>query len=420
MQGSAIRVSHLTKKYEIGAAQKNTNVREHLTNLATSLWKRQRPEIITVLNDLSFEISPGEIVGIIGSNGAGKSTLLKILSRVTYPTSGEVRVTGRVSSLLEVGTGFHDELTGRENIFLNGSILGMKRAQIKARFDEIVTYSGVEQFLDTPIKRYSSGMRLRLGFAVAAHLDPDVLIVDEVLAVGDAAFQRKCLKTMEGLRNGGRTVLFVSHNIGAVENLCSRGIWLQGGQIRMDGPVREVTKTYMSANVDVVGGSVVLKDASGRPGSGDVRLTRIELLDSRKQLLNMIQSGVQLTIRFHYNVSKPLAHLNFGYRISTEFGMLVTESSTRLHNIELPRLSSGDAYIDIDISALNLMPGAYYLSAGVITIGGPVHDTADNCLRIEVQPGTIYGSGRVIDNTFGVAYFPQTWDLNGVRHAEGG
>src|SRR6185369_3374325 len=354
MQGPAVRVDHLTKRYEIGAAQRNTNVREHVTNLLTSVWRRRRPEVITVLDDLSFEIQPGEIVGIVGSNGAGKSTLLKILSRVTFPTAGEVHVSGRVASLLEVGTGFHDELTGRENIFLNGSILGMKTAQIKARFDEIVAYSGVEQFIDTPIKRYSSGMRMRLGFAVAAHLNPDVLIVDEVLAVGDAAFQRKCLKTMEGLRHGGRTVLFVSHNLGAVENLCSRAIWLQGGRIKLDGPAREVTKKYMSTNVDVVGGSVNLEAAAGRPGNGDMRFTRVEFLDAQGHIKNIIQAGDPLRIRFHYSAKKPLSNLTIGYRINSEFGMGVTESSTRLHDIVMPTIAAGDAYIDVDIPALNM------------------------------------------------------------------
>src|SRR4029077_19960305 len=194
---------------------------------------------------VSFHVDEGEVIGIIGRNGAGKSTLLKILSRITYPTSGAVKVRGRIASLLEVGTGFHDELTGRENFYLNGSILGMKKREVDRHFDAIVDFSGVEQFIDTPIKRYSSGMRLRLGFAVAAHLDPDVLVVDEVLAVGDAGFQKKCIKAMDGLRSSGRTVFFVSHNLAAVENLCSRGIWLDAGSIQMDGAAKEVILSYM-------------------------------------------------------------------------------------------------------------------------------------------------------------------------------
>jgi lipopolysaccharide transport system ATP-binding protein len=418
MQGPAVRVSNLTKQYQIGASRRNMTARGRVTDVLTSLWRRQSPDVITVLNDLSFDIRHGEIVGIVGTNGAGKSTLLKILSRVTFPTSGEVHVAGRVASLLEVGTGFHDELTGRENVYLNGSIFGMKKKQIAARFDEIVDYSGVERFIDTPIKRYSSGMRMRLGFAVAAHLDPDVLIVDEVLAVGDAAFQRKCLKTMEGLRHGGRTVLFVSHNLGAVENLCSRAIWLQGGRIKLDGPSREVTQKYMSANADVMSGSVTLDAGTERSGNGDVRLTRIELLDERRQLQDIVRPGDHLVIRFYYRASKSLANLGFGYTIVSEFGMPVTESSTQLHNIVIPKIPIGDAYIDVDIPALNLMPGTYYLTAGVASLGGDVHDTAQNCLRIDVQPSAVYSSGRVVDYGYGAVFFPQTWNLDGMRHDE--
>jgi len=227
-------------------------LREQIVELIKHPFGRRATEAesIWALRDVSFEVDEGEVVGIIGRNGAGKSTLLKILSKITYPTSGKVKVKGRVASLLEVGTGFHEELTGRENVYLNGSILGMRKREVDERLDAIVAFSGVEQFIDTPIKRYSSGMRLRLGFAVAAHLEPDVLIVDEVLAVGDAGFQKKCIATMEGLRKGGRTVLFVSHNLAAVENLCSRGIWIDAGKIRMDGGVTDAIKGYMGSFVD--------------------------------------------------------------------------------------------------------------------------------------------------------------------------
>src|SRR5262245_27591496 len=216
----SIEVEALGKRYRIGGGVQSTQLREAIVSfLRGSSRQDDDNEAIWALRDVSFQVPKGEVVGIIGRNGAGKSTLLKILSRITQPTLGRIRVRGRVSSLLEVGTGFHDELTGRENVYLNGSILGMRKREVDERFDEIVEFAGIERFLDTPIKRYSSGMRLRLGFAVAAHLDPDVLIVDEILAVGDAGFQKKCLAAMEGLHSGGRTVLFVSHNMAAVENL---------------------------------------------------------------------------------------------------------------------------------------------------------------------------------------------------------
>src|SRR5215831_2475618 len=219
--GHAIVVEQLSKQYYIGSLRWGTTFRETLLDWVKQPFRRQQHHIpsIWALKDVSFTVEAGEVVGIIGRNGAGKSTLLKVLSKITYPSDGSMKVTGRAAALLEVGTGFHSELTGRENIYLNGSILGMRKNEIDAKFDEIVRFAGVEQFIDTPIKRYSTGMHLRLGFAVAAHLAPDVLFVDEVLAVGDAEFQKKCLKAMDDLRSGGRTVLFVSHNMAAIENL---------------------------------------------------------------------------------------------------------------------------------------------------------------------------------------------------------
>src|SRR5258707_6915943 len=244
----SIRVEQLSKQYLLGKASQQTMLRERLVSFIKNPFAKETAvaDTLWALREVSFCVKEGEVVGIIGRNGAGKSTLLKILSKITYPTTGRVKVCGRVASLLEVGTGFHEELTGRENIFLNGSILGMKQREVEAKLDQIIEFAGVERFIDTPIKRYSSGMRLRLGFAVAAHLDPDILIIDEVLAVGDAGFQKKCLNAMEDLRSGGRTVLFVSHNMAAVENLCTRAIWIDDGRLREDGPVQRVIESYMA------------------------------------------------------------------------------------------------------------------------------------------------------------------------------
>src|ERR1044071_8373052 len=246
----SIEIQSVSKRYRIGRLQRT--FREDILEFAKRPFGRRNNNeagSMWALRDVSFDVPEGEVVGIIGRNGAGKSTLLKIMSKITYPTEGNIKVRGRVASLLEVGTGFHEELTGRENVYLNGSILGMKKQEVDRHFDAIVDFSGVEQFIDTPIKRYSSGMRLRLGFAVAAHLDPDVLLVDEVLAVGDAGFQKKCINAMEGLRGSGRTVFFVSHNLAAVENLCSRGIWIDSGKLRMDGPTKDVIAAYMGSFV---------------------------------------------------------------------------------------------------------------------------------------------------------------------------
>lgn len=243
-----IKAEHLSKRYQIGARQQHNSLRDALMGALKTPLRRMRngnAETIWALNDVSFEVQQGEVVGIIGRNGAGKSTLLKILSRVTRPTKGRVSLNGRVGSLLEVGTGFHAELTGRENIFLNGAILGMSRDEIKRKFDEIVAFAETEQFLDTPVKHYSSGMTVRLAFAVAAHLEPEILIIDEVLAVGDAAFQKKCLGKMGQVARGGRTVLFVSHDLSAVNSLCQRTLLLNDGSIVKSGPSAEVTAYYL-------------------------------------------------------------------------------------------------------------------------------------------------------------------------------
>lgn len=366
-------------------------------------------ESIWALRDVSFGADEGEVVGIVGRNGAGKSTLLKILSRITYPTSGEVNVKGRVASLLEVGTGFHEELTGRENIYLNGSILGMRKREVDERFDAIVDFSGVEQFIDTPIKHYSSGMRLRLGFAVAAHLEPDVLIVDEVLAVGDAGFQKKCIQAMEGLRNSGRTVLFVSHNLAAVENLCSRGIWIDAGKIRMDGGAKEVILAYMGSFAGERSSGTDLSGKQNRLGSGEIRYTRIEYLTPAGTPSAMVRSGDALVLRFHYRAETSVRDPSFGFRLFTEMGTMITETGHGLHGIHIPKVGPGDGHIDLEIDSLNLVPGQYSLSLWITgSTGKPIYD-GDVRVSLEVEVKDVYGAGRMLDSRFGLVYFPQRW-----------
>ena len=258
MSDIAIRVDGVSKMYRLGEPERYRTLRDSVTDAITAPFRRLRggvaprkeAETLWALKDVSFEVKHGEVIGIIGRNGAGKSTLLKILSRITEPTSGQAEIRGRVGSLLEVGTGFHPELTGRENIFLNGAILGMKKAEILRKFDEIVSFAEVEKFIDTPVKHYSSGMYVRLAFAVAAHMETENLIVDEVLAVGDAEFQKKCLGKMRDASYGGRTVLFVSHNIGAVSSLCTRGLFLEGGRLKLAADVQSVIGAYLASGLD--------------------------------------------------------------------------------------------------------------------------------------------------------------------------
>ncbi len=259
MNQSALKVEAVGKRFQLGATESYTTLRESLVRFGKAPWKATRTRrnndnpTIWALEDISFDVDHGEVLGIIGHNGAGKSTLLKILSRITEPTRGSIEIRGRVGSLLEVGTGFHPELTGRENIFLNGAILGMKRVEIRRKFDEIVAFAEIERFLDTPVKRFSSGMYMRLAFAVAAHLDPEILLVDEVLAVGDLAFQNKCLRKMKDVSSTGRTVILVSHNMGAIHRLCPRCLLLDHGRLAMDGPTEDVVRAYIAHGIDEVG-----------------------------------------------------------------------------------------------------------------------------------------------------------------------
>jgi lipopolysaccharide transport system ATP-binding protein len=415
----SILVEGLSKEYAIGRAVQETMLRERLLNVLRHPMGsiRHRKQTIWALRDVSFRVEEGEVVGIIGRNGAGKSTLLKILSKITYPTAGSVRTRGRLGSLLEVGTGFHDELTGSENIYLNGSILGMKKKEVDARLDAIISYSGVEPFIDTPIKHYSSGMRMRLGFAIAAHLDPDILIVDEVLAVGDAGFRKKCLNTMEDLRKGGRTVLFVSHSMGAVEGLCSRVIWISDGQVRMDGRPSEVIRSYMTMFSDKQQTGSDLRHIERRRGTGEIRFTAVEFLSVERDPQPITRTGDRVVIRFRYQSAKGVSHASFGFRVFTEFGAMVASTSTWLHGIEIPPIRPGDGYIDADVACLNLVPARYNLSFWISdgSFDSHMYDGLDHCVRLDVEASSFCGSGRSIDSTYGIVCFPQTWDLRGIE-----
>ena len=330
----AIRVENLSKEYRLGAAQGAgyRTLRESLSGAARGAWGRVRrfspaadarptaeADRFWALDDVSFDVEPGEVVGIIGRNGAGKSTLLKILSRITEPTDGRVVVRGRVGSLLEVGTGFHPELTGRENIFMNGSILGMSRRDISCKFDEIVAFAEVEKFLDTPVKRYSSGMYVRLAFAVAAHLHPEILLVDEVLAVGDAGFQKKCLGKMHDVAQAGRTVLFVSHSMAAVRALCSRAILLREGQIQQVGDVGDVVASYHAAFHVCIENSKSWNVAQA-PGNNSLRLLGIDVSPSTGDVLD-IESGI--VIRLDVLCLRELSNLDATIELRTPDDVIV-------------------------------------------------------------------------------------------------
>ena len=340
----SIVVDNVGKTYQLGESKQNRMLRDVVMGILGKLWgrdKRANANVLKALDGVSFEVERGEVVGLIGRNGAGKSTLLKVLSRITYPSSGTMEVHGRVGSLLEVGTGFHEELTGRENIYLNGSILGMRKREIDANMQQIVEFADIGPFLDTPIKRYSIGMRMRLGFSVAAHLNTDVLFVDEVLAVGDAGFQKKCLGTMRELGQSGRTLVFVSHNMAAIENLCKRTIWIAGGRVQQDGPTKDVIRAYLNS----FGAKEHLVDLDGireRKGTGEVRFFKLEFLGSMGAG-QTVHSGDALAVRLHYECARDLPSLQFGLRIYSNLGVLITEANTWFTNQEVPLAAKGAA-----------------------------------------------------------------------------
>lgn len=325
MSEKAIIVENLWKGYQLGSG-KSGNLRETLVKFFSSSKKEK--DTFWALQDISFSINKGEAVGIIGRNGAGKSTLLKILSRITAPTKGGFELNGRVSSLLEVGTGFHPELTGRENIYLNGTILGMTRAEVKLKFDEIVAFSGIEKFIDTPVKRYSSGMYVRLAFAVAAHLEPEILIVDEVLAVGDAEFQKKCLGKMKDVSsNEGRTVLFVSHNMGAVKSLCQNGLFIKNGALNYYGNIEDTVSQYLSSDI-----SKSRYIPTNIKTNIDVAFKEITIINNAHEECTEFNIEDEIIICFKFNINKPNHDYSVFCTINNKYGNPVFSAEKKIDN----------------------------------------------------------------------------------------
>jgi lipopolysaccharide transport system ATP-binding protein len=396
MSEPAIRVEHLGKRYRLGrqAGFPQATFREALMHraLAPLRWWRERADIdraaaaatadeFWALRDVSFTINPGEVVGIIGRNGAGKSTLLKVLSRITEPTTGRVSVRGRVASLLEVGTGFHSELTGRENIFLNGAILGMTRAEILRRFDEIVAFAEVDRFLDTPVKRYSSGMYVRLAFAVAAHLEPEILIVDEVLAVGDAQFQKKCLGKMKSVAaNSGRTVLFVSHNLSTITSMCERGVWLDRGQVKLIASAEQAVAAYLQQFTPESSLRLDLSEAPRDPCSqGKLRITEIELNHGQP-----LTNREPFSARLRFKTTARVEGVSLGIGFSTLDGTRVMsiDSDYRQERRDFPAGTEGT--IELRLPYLALGPGTYSLDVGARSGEVSALDYMPGCGVLEV------------------------------------
>ena len=417
----AVRASGLSKKYRIGHAVSQDealtatigravlsplrNLR-HLRSIGRFDEGENDPDIIWALRDVSFEVRQGEVMGIVGRNGAGKSTLLKVLCRITEPTAGSAELRGRVSSLLEVGTGFHPDLTGRENVFLNGTMLGMTRREVAARFDEIVAFAEVERFVDTPVKRFSSGMYVRLAFSVAAHLEPDVLIADEVLAVGDAAFQRKCIGQMQTVARGGRAVLFVSHNLAVVGSLCDRAIWLESGTLRAEGDVEHVLAAYArgldEAHTDVA-------QRSDRLGSGRVRVTSLALRDPSGAPLPAVDTGAPVVIDLRYAVDGPAVS---GLVATVTIETLLREPVTTLSNALTGETlsASGDGALLCSLGGLPLNEGDYMCTVR-LEADGVTADWIADVIRFRVDPGDLFRTRAHASVKSGLVLLPHSWSV---------
>jgi lipopolysaccharide transport system ATP-binding protein len=421
MSDTAVRVENLGKKYIIGRSQEReryTALRDVIANSAKGIVSKfkhssiksqhSNSEEFWALKDVSFEIKQGDRVGIIGRNGAGKSTLLKILSRITEPSTGYVELRGRVASLLEVGTGFHPELTGRENIFLNGAILGMSKAEIFKKFDEIVEFAEVEKFLDTPVKRYSSGMYVRLAFAVAAHLEPEILVVDEVLAVGDAQFQKKCLGKLEEAGKEERTVLFVSHQMATVEKLCSRGILLNQGRIQYVGSQTEAITKYLTTNTDNI---VSLENRKDRRGSGEVKVFAIDVKDKEGNILDVSQSGQNISINLYFKKKSSFKseRLIASISVKTQLEVPVFLQHNRLTGNTFGHLPKTGILV-CQINNLPLPPSSYRISYSLIQ-DGVYLDSLSHAIDLDVVDGDFYGSGEVPPISHGVCLIDASWHM---------
>ena len=370
-------------------------------------------DIHWALRDVSFEVKEGEVLGIIGRNGAGKSTLLKILSRITEPTNGCVRIRGRVSSLLEVGTGFHPELSGRENIYLNGTILGMTKQEISRRFDEIVDFSGVEKFLDTPVKRYSSGMKVRLAFAVAAHLQPETLIIDEVLAVGDVEFQKKCIGKMKEVSTNGRTVLFVSHNMAVIQNFCNRGMVLQKGKCIFLGEAMECIGVYLGTKMVEHGGFVDLAYHPSRRKECLPLLQSVRFLVGQGKEADTIFTGKSLTIELLVNPAGVLGNPQFGIGFDSPHAGRLFSVGTYLSSANLGEFN-GPTVVRCHIDSFPLLPGRYFLSLSAGNGRDTLIDAIDEALHVDVVADDYYGNGMTPSSGLGPVAVKSIWESGPV------
>jgi len=428
MKDIVIRVENLSKRYLIGQREPYKTLRDTLAErftapfraLASSQLHTTSPNgnIVWALRDVSFEVKHGEVIGVIGRNGAGKSTLLKILSRITEPTAGRAMLHGRVGSLLEVGTGFNPELTGRENIFLNGAILGMRRREIERKFDEIVAFAELEKFIDTPVKRYSSGMYMRLAFSVAAHLEPEILIVDEVLAVGDVQFQKKCMGKMGDVVQQGRTILFVSHNMSAIRTLCENTIWLEEGQVRAQGSSNEIVQHYLEASLShsqSSDGFVSIQAREDRIGEGILRLKYIRFLDSNLRCTSRLKTGQAASIAIGYSAAEGvrLDNVLVGFTLSSARQEFTGYCQNDISGNGFQGLPPNGEF-RCTFPKLPLTPGTYTLNVSC-KVGTLLADRLPQAAEFEVVDGDFYDSKLLPPSGYGDVLIDYKWAFDDLH-----
>lgn len=411
-----LEIQNISKKFALQhERQANLNLRDSIASLFRPSEHCSKEEFYA-LKDINFNILPGDTIGIIGKNGAGKSTLLKILSKITPPTSGKIISRGRIASLLEVGTGFHSELSGRENIFLNGSILGMKRKEIQNKFDAIIDFSGTEKFLDTALKHYSSGMQLRLAFAVAAFLEPEILIIDEVLAVGDAEFQRKCLGKMEDVSKTGRTILFVSHNMGSMKTLCQRGILMEKGKLAYDGSMSKTIEKYLSSNVKVSQTGIIPENSSSI-NTGIVKFKKFMHLDKNGVITEDVNYQAPMNLFLEIDSNEHLTDLLIDIRISTLDGISLAHAMNRYTTVENGTLGKGTNTVHCKLQN-HLQPGKYSFTIGIHQSNGCTLDYVEDILDFHVLSVAEEGKNDYTYNfNLGLVRFESEWNIQTPGHA---
>jgi lipopolysaccharide transport system ATP-binding protein len=413
MSDLAVRAEGLGKQYRIGGRPAYGSLRESLARAAQAPIRAMRdgrsgkPSLFWALRDVDLHLRWGEAVGIIGRNGAGKSTLLRILSHVTHPTVGHAELTGRVGALLEVGTGFHGELTGRENIFLNGAILGMRNTEIRRKFDDIVEFAELERFLDMPVKRYSSGMYMRLAFSIAAHLEPEILVVDEVLAVGDAAFQKKCLGKMESVAGEGRAILFVSHNLAAIQALCDRAVLLQEGRVVAEGVPAEIVQRYLRS--EETAAAVSLADRDDRLGDGSVKIVSLHVESTDRD--NVIRPGSRLVVRIGYRSDRPVKRPQFVVSISDDLDVGLFLLHSEFMN-PLPETLPPEGVVACETDPINVTPGRCIVHLELLK-GNVRADYVPHAGVFDVVHDDVFGTGMVPERGWVRYVLGQRWRLDG-------